>query len=121
MWTGAVDVLNGRPLPLGNSAASPLPVVNRLEIEGWAVPDPKASEPFQGIYAVLGNQKIQATIVLRPDVAQYLKNSQLVKVGFNISAGISNLRKGVYRLRLVGVTSAREFYECPNQVYVRLE
>lgn len=121
IWTGAVDVLNGRPLPVGTSATSPAPVVNRLEISGWAASDPRASEPFQAIYAVLGNQKIQATIVPRPDVAQYLKNSQLVKVGFNISADISNLRKGVYRLRLVGVTSAGKFYDCPNQIYVRLE
>lgn len=121
MWIGAVDVLNGRPLPIGTSMKSPLPVVNRLEIRGWAASDAKAREPFQAIYAVLGNQKILTTIMPRPDVAQYLKNSQLVNVGFNISAGTFNLRKGVYRLRLVGVTSAGEFYECPNQVYVRLD
>ena len=122
MWTGAVDVLNGRPLPLAASARSPLAVVNRLEIEGWAISDPKAGEPFQAIYAVLGNQRIQATTnVPRPDVARYLKNSQLANTGFKISADISNLLKGVYRLRLVGVTSAGEFYECPNQVYVRVE
>ena len=122
MWTGAVDVLNGRPLPIGTSEARPLPLVKRLEIEGWAISDPRAGEPFQAVYAVLGNQKIQATTnVPRPDVARYLKNSQLANTGFKISADISNLLKGVYRLRLVGVTSAGEFFECPNQVYVRVE
>ncbi|MGB7759995.1 MAG: hypothetical protein WBL61_09210 [Bryobacteraceae bacterium] len=121
MWAGAVDALNGRPLPPESSAKNPLPVENRLDIDGWAASDPKASEPFEAIYAVLGNQKIQAVIVLRPDVARYLKNSQLVKVGFNISADVSSLHKGVYHLRLVGVTSAGEFYDCPNPIYVRLE
>lgn len=121
MWAGAVDSLNGRPLPAESSARNPLPVVNRIEIGGWAAPDPKAGEPFQAIYAVLGNQKIQANVVLRPDVARYLGNSRLVKVGFDISASTSSLRKGAYRLRLIGVTSAGEFYECPNLIYVRLE
>jgi hypothetical protein len=96
-------------------------VVNHLEIDGWAATDPKASEPFQAIYAILGSRKIQANVVLRPDVAGFLKNSQLVKVGFNISADVSSLRRGVYHLRLVGVTSAGEFYDCPNPIYVRLE
>jgi hypothetical protein len=120
MWTGAVDALGGRPRT-ENSARNPLPVVNHLEIDGWAATDPKASEPFQAIYAILGSRKIQANVVLRPDVAGFLKNSQLVKVGFNISADVSSLRRGVYHLRLVGVTSAGEFYDCPNPIYVRLE
>jgi len=121
MWTGAVDSVEGCALPHENSAKNPLIVENRIEINGWAASDPKASEPLQAIYAVLGNQKTQATVVLRPDVARYLKNSLLVRVGFNISADISSLRKGAYQLRLVGVTSAGEFYQCPNLIYLRLE
>jgi hypothetical protein len=122
-WTGSVDSIGGRPIPIGNTAANPLTVPSgmRLEIQGWAASDGKAREPFEGVYAILGVQQMRGVVVLRPDVAKYLQNPGLSHSGFQISIDTLAIQRGVYMLKLVGVTKDGSAFICPNQIYIRIE
>jgi hypothetical protein len=121
-WTGSVDAIDGRPLPGENSAANPLtvPFGKRLEIQGWAASDVKG-EAFEGVYAILGVRQMRGVVALRPDVAKYLHNSRLSHSGFQISIDTSAIQRGVYALKLVGVTQNGTVFRWPSQIYVRIE
>ena len=122
-WAGSVDFINERPLPNPVSAANPIKVDSGkpLHIQGWASSNEETGEAFEAVYLILGNQELQALAVLRPDVAQLFRNPRLNNAGFEISVDTSTIPKGVYFVRLVGVTRTKIFYRCPNNIYVRIE
>ncbi len=123
VWAGSVDMVNGRPVPNTNSAANPIRVAfgKTFDIHGWAGSNEKTGEAFEAIYLILGNQQLKALAVLRPDVVTYLHNPRLSTAGFEISVDTSTIRKGVYSLRLVGVTRGKVFYRCPGSIYLRVD
>jgi hypothetical protein len=122
-WTGSVDLVEGKPTPSGNSAASPVsvPLGQKLEISGWAASDPKTGEAFDAVYVVIGHRQLRGVPASRPDVAKYYQAPQLSQSGFQISIDTSTLQKRDYALRLVGVTQNGSYYRCPYQVFVRID
>jgi hypothetical protein len=122
VWTGSVDSVMAAGYPPPN-AANPVrvPPGKRLEISGWAIPAANSGEVFEAVYAILGTLNFKGVSTMRPDVGQYLHNPNLARCGFEISVDTSMLSKGVYPLRLVGVTRNKTYYQCPNPLYVRLE
>ncbi len=120
-WNGAVDVVGGPKWGPAN-AANPeeIPPGKRLEISGWAISGEKPAGVFETVIAILGNRHFKGIVTLRPDVARYLQDPRLHKCGFEISVETSTLDKGVYSVRLVGVTPEGRYYWCPNGIYVRI-
>src|ERR1700733_8841215 len=112
VWGGAVDAVDGNPIPTGNSAANPVkvPLGKKLEIQGWASSDPKTGEAFDAVYVVIGRRQLRGMPVARPDVVKYYQNSRLSQSGFQISIDTSTLQKRDYPLTLFGATQSGAYY-----------
>lgn len=120
-WEGSVDLVNGRPVPMGNSAIEPLNISGHIEVQGWAATDAKSGEPFETLYLVLGDQQVRASSAARPDVAQYYRNTRLAYAGFSFAGDTVAIPKGVYPLRIIAAAHDGTYYDCRRLVYVRIE
>ena len=121
-WAGSVDMLNGSSIPR-TSPENPVSISlgQKLELQGWGATGTKPPEPFDAIYVVLADQQFKASVSDRPDVGAYFKTPQLSKAGFKVVVDTSTLRKGLYSLAVIGVTSTNVTYRYPAEIYVRIE
>ena len=119
IWNGSIDAINGAPPSItGENIPLRVALDQRLEIQGWAASNEKASEAFESVYGIMERQRFRALVTPRPDVAKYRGNPRLGKAGFHLNIDASMVPRGTHAIQLVGVTRDKRVYRYPSEILV---
>ncbi|MFB9953208.1 rhamnan synthesis F family protein [Rhizobium puerariae] len=105
--TVTIDELNGLPNPGGALLSFSHGKLSELVVRGWAVPPGRDSVFATMLLQLEGSDTrlvSECLMTERPDVAAHLRSKQRLRSGFVARIASSEIPRGTFNLRLVGVT-----------------